>query len=235
MKIQYHQYNIADTINRLDTILGENPLRYGYIHNIPVEEERAKIPMSIMHASVLVVDIDIKSPTEVSDDILTLKMDKLAKSEICNVMCDYANCIDIVLGKNSVMGIYNTPIITDVDFALDTAAKISTLSALFEKLFTQRSIDYQVNLRIGLCYGNVYYFQIDVAGEKVVNWAGPVIDEAFNCSTSIEPRNSAIRIDNAIYNNLKKKYQEFFSKDDAYPFYYASLINTGMKEWINSK
>ena len=57
MKIRYHQYNIADTINRLDTILGENPLKYGYIHNIPVEEELAKIPMAIMHASVLVVDI----------------------------------------------------------------------------------------------------------------------------------------------------------------------------------
>lgn len=235
MKIQYHQYNIADTINRLDTILGENPLRYGYIHNIPVEEERAKIPMSIMHASVLVVDIDIKSPTEVSDDILTLKMDKLAKSEICNVMCDYANCIDIVLGKNKVMGIYNTPIITDVDYALDTAAKISTLSALFDKLFKQRGIDYQIKLRIGLCYGNIYYSQLDVAGEKVVNWIGPVIDEAYNCSASIEPINYEIRVNDAIYNNLKKNYQGFFSKDDAYSFYYASLVNTVMKEWINSK
>ena len=231
MKIKYNPYSITDTISRLDSIINEKVPVERCIHNMPVEDERSKIMMSLMHASVMAVNI--KKSFQNEDGIFKLKVDRVVKTEICNIMCDYANCIDIVLHNERVIGIYNTPFKTDVDYALDTAAKICTLAPLLNKLFKTLDVECEISLTVGLCYGEIGYSQISVSDEKVVNWTGKIINDAINYSEVSET--PPVRICPSVFCNLKKAYQDLFQKNEEHSFYQASLVNIKMNEWINSK
>lgn len=145
------------------------------------------------------------------------------------------NCSEINIQGDSVWGIFDTPLKSDIDYTFGTAAQISSVIDTLNCKYKKKSID-PITVGIGMDYGRALMIKAGYIGSGIndVVWMGEVVNYASKlCSYgNKEWGDKEVMVSNVIQNNLNEHNQKLLEKNYNRNCYHGYVVNTEMDEWI---
>lgn len=225
-------YNFAESLNRIETILSSKvPEKPGGA--IPsadgIESSTVYLPQAtVVHVNYEIV-LDQWRPVEKKHSLPVIQS---FISETINIGGACTCCRDIMIADNSIRLIYDTPLKTELNEALDDAARIRTLAMVISKKANAHSYP-TIKTSIGMDYGTVAMLPVNFHDRRFQSfmWMGEAIDNAKQYADSA---NEEIVISPIVWNNLTENNRKLFTTDGiAFTSNYrGKIVNVAMNNWI---
>ncbi len=235
MKTDHAEYNVKDSVDRINQILSAQDSSYEERDQIPSRNELTYINGFYVKCCVLCVDIR-KSPelTDSQTNIAHVKLYRASISEVMAVMNGNPKCAEINIVGDCVKGVFNTPYQEDVDEVFSTGAKISTLVDIINYKFKKNNIN-EIKIGIGVSYGKALAVKAGYKGSSVgeVVWMGNAVNEASKLAAfgNKEVTDKESMFSEITYYNLNEKNREILSFNSARNCYHGDVVNSYMKMW----
>ncbi|MGD0451435.1 MAG: adenylate/guanylate cyclase domain-containing protein [Candidatus Bathyarchaeia archaeon] len=235
MKTDHAEYNVKDSVDRINQIVTAQDSNYEERDRIPARNELTYINGFYVKCSALCVDIR-KSPelTNFHTNIADIKLYRVFISEVTAVMNGNPKCAEINIADGSVWGVFDTPFQEDVDEVFSTAARISSLIDIMNYKLKKNNLK-EIAIGVGMSYGKALAVKTGYRGSGVgeVIWMGNVIEEASKLASygNKESTDKETMISEITYYNLNEKNREILSYNPTRNCYHGDIINTYMETW----
>jgi class 3 adenylate cyclase len=235
MKSDHAEYNIKDSIDRINQIIAAPDSSYEERDRIPARNELTNINGFYIKCSALCVDIH-KPPdlTNFYTNIADTKLFRVFISEATAVMNGNPKCAEINIADGSVWGVFDTPFQEDVDEVFSTASRISTLIDIMNDKFKKKNLK-EIRVGIGMSYGKALALKTGYKDKGVgeVMWMGNAIEEAKKLASygNKEPSDKQTMISEITYYNLNEKNRGILTYNQTRDCYHGDIINTYMDNW----
>ena len=161
---------------------------------------------------------------------------ELIRHVMLDIFRDNADCIDVICMGRYFVGIFNTPVKTNIDGLIVTMSKLNAaLSVLDIKL--HKRFNMRVEGNCGCDYGELFRVQTSVNNNKKWGtWHGAALNMAILYAEKERQNdvNGTIISEN-IRENIKDDFAKFFTKYDSdLCGYWASLVDSVMFEWVKT-
>lgn len=235
MEIERKPYNFEDSLHRIDRILGSYVKNDKYSSISKAKEKLSVINGALIDCTAMTI---LFYPKGNGNLLSSLKVVRAFSSEVINILSGTNNkCSEVIPSNDKIIAIYDTPLKTDIEHAIDNAAAICTLSDVISKK-AENSGYPTIDVNIGIDYGETLMMDFkpfDLNKENIsqhIQYKGQIISNSeryarlgFECNI---PR---LWVSPVIYNNLSSKYKGFFKQSTDNSFN-ADLCNTHMKAWV---
>ena len=227
MKTDHAEYNVKDSVERINQIITAKDSSYEERDRIPARSELSYTNGFYVKCSVLCVDIR-KSPemTHFYTNLSDTKVYRAFISEVTAVMNGNPKCAEINISDDSVWGVFDTPFQEDVDEVFSTAARISTLIDIMNYKFKKNNLK-EITIGIGMSYGKVLAVKAGYRGSGVgeVIWMGDVIEEAHKLASfgNKESTDKETMISEITYYNLNEKNREILTFNTVRNCYHGDI------------
>lgn len=191
---------------------------------------------SIVQTDLVYVSVLLKSVTDLVPDDILYKQYKACLSELVPIMAESNAVVDIdVMDFMSVLGIYSCQADHILDGVIDVVAKVNSMCEVLNLQFEKHGIG-KVSPGIGITIANTHIFKITEAESK----SDEILRISGGIETSMEFAKLAntgliknpIIIESSVWSKLSDRYKQFFSQKEDAGYYYASLINTSINNWL---
>ncbi len=232
MKLEYKQFDFAETLRDIDSVLLPECDKL-----VPKNQflPSSEIGADSAFAGVIAVCVRMKAYDNSKLEILQ-KAYELVRHVMLDIFRDNADCIDIICMGRYFVGIFNTPVKTNIDGLIVTMSKLNAaLSVLDIKLY--KRFNMRVEGNCGCDYGELFRVQTSVNNNKKWGtWHGAALNMAILYAEKERQNdvNGTIISEN-IRENIKDDFAKFFPKyDSGLCGYWASLVDSVMFEWVKT-
>lgn len=232
MKLEYKQFDFAETLRDIDSVLLPECDKL-----VPKNQflPSSEIGADSAFAGVIAVCVRMKAYDNSKLEILQ-KAYALVRHVMLDIFRDNADCIDIICMGRYFVGIFNTPVKTNIDGLIVTMSKLNAaLSVLDIKLY--KRFNMRVEGNCGCDYGELFRVQTSVNNNKKWGtWHGAALNMAILYAEKERQNdvNGTIISEN-IRENIKDDFAKFFPKyDSGLCGYWASLVDSVMFEWVKT-
>lgn len=237
MKIEYKQFDFAETLKKIDNSLYPDTEKLiPNNHFLPITEDSGN---ECAFAGVIAAYVRLSVYDNSDLDSINRSYD-IVKHVIYDIFRDNCDCIDMICMGRFYCGIFNTPSKSNINDLIVTMSKLnSSISVLDIKLYKRFKISVKVNL--GCDYGELFRLKdnFNKVNNKIpsFSWNGGALNLAIIYANSnlIDGRNCVIISEN-IKQNIKLDYAKFFQaiSDSAMGGYSASLVDSKIFEWVKN-
>lgn len=232
MKLEYKQFDFAETLRDIDSVLLPECDKL-----VPKNQflPSSEIGADSAFAGVVAVCVRMKAYDNSKLEILQ-KAYELVRHVMLDIFRDNADCIDIICMGRYFVGIFNTPVKSNIDGLIVTMSKLNAaLSVLDIKL--HKRLNMRVEGNCGCDYGELFRVQTSVNNNKKWGtWHGAALNMAILYAEKERQNdvNGTIISEN-IRENIKDDFAKFFPKyDSGLCGYWASLVDSVMFEWVKT-
>ncbi len=224
-------YNFAESLRRIDSILSSN-IPDKAAKAIPREEDIDSSAIVLTQATVIHVNFEIVSNIwHPVDEKLNLPVIQSFVSEAIRIGGSSGCCRDIKVTSKYLQLVYDTSLKTELNEAMDDAARIRTLAMVVSKKAKQR--EYQtIKASLGMDYGPVSMLPVNMNDSRFSRfiWMGDAIDRAKQYA---EDADDEIVISNIVWKNLTESNRKLFESDNlSFSTYRGKIVNIAMNNWV---
>lgn len=225
-------YNFSESLSRIDAILSSK-LPEKTAADIPIVEEIKSSAVYMPQATVMHVNFEIVTDMwHPVDDRLKQPIIQSFISETISIGGASSCCKDIMVTDTHLRLIYDTSLKTELNEALDDAARIRTLAMVISKKAKSKSYP-MIKASIGMDYGVVSMLPVnlrDVRFPRFV-WMG----EAIECAEqNAKKADDDLVISPIVWKNLTDNNRKLFETDALgfTSYYRGRIVNIAMNNWI---
>lgn len=235
MESKYIQYNLTDSLGRIDEIISTSESSYEERDYIPTRDQLTFTNGFYVNCSALFVDI--RKSSELIDYHKRRVLAKIYRtyiSEVAAIMNGENSCAEINVVGDCVSGIFNTRYTKDMDSVFSSAAQISSLIDIMNYKFSKAGLT-KITIGIGLAYGRALMVKAGCRGSGIneVIWMGDVVNEASKLASygNKEYYDMEIMASKAFYQSLNETNQKLLVLNATRDCYHGNVINVGMNNW----
>lgn len=227
-------YNFEDSLSRIDKMMGVVMTEQKPSVEIPYLDDLPEDRGVCCYSTVMAIRLDIeKSPTAER-----MKETRAFLSEAYAILASHDHCMDIITLGNYMTAVFSTPLKVNIERVIDKAAMINTLAQVVS-IKAKKLGGGELSVYIGIHYAVTVLMRqgrmnVNEAEPKRVVWMGDIIDKAKKLAEMDAPDYRNLKITDIVYNNLNDTYKKLFHKELLEPYYGGDIINTKMKNWVNS-
>lgn len=230
-------FNINDSLARIDTIISpaKSILNVDDAYDIEDLGYDEIVDADLLYISVLLKS-DVISNLESQPNLL--KQYKACLSEIIPILAESESLLDIdVFEFLNVVGVYSYKKDDNLNGIIDIVAKINSMCDVLNSRFEKTKMT-RLTPGIGVTIAKTHIFRMtesDTKTDEILR-----ISSGFNKSIEFSRIantglvKNPIIISSSIWNNLSVKYKQFFSYNESTGYYYASLVNILINNWLKS-
>ena len=230
MKLEYRQFDFAETLRDIDSVLLPE------CDNLVPKNQflpSSEIGADCAFAGVIAVCVRMKAYDNNELGILQ-KAYELVRHVMLDIFRDNADCIDIICMGRYFVGIFNTPVKTNVDGLIVTMSKLNAALSVLD-IQLQKRFNMRIEGNCGCDYGELFRVQTSVnKNENWGTWHGAALNMAILYAEKERQNdvNGTIISEN-IKGNIKDDFAKFFPKyDSELCGYWAYLVDSVMFEWV---
>lgn len=224
-------YNFTESLSRIDSILSSNiPEKAG--GKIPDEESIDSSIVYFPQATVIHVNYEIVSDIwHPVDKKLNLPVIQSFISETICIGGSSSGCKDIMVADKYLRLVYDTSLKSELNEALDDAARIRTLAMVISKKAKFQSYP-MIKASIGMDYGEITMLPVNQQANRFPRfiWMGEAIDRAEQNAGKAD---DDIVISDIVWKNLTENNRKLFETDGlSFSNYRGKIVNIAMNNWI---
>jgi hypothetical protein len=224
-------YNFAESLRRIDSILSSN-IPEKAAKAIPREEDIDFSVVFLTQATVIHVNFEIvPNIWHPVDKKLHLPVIQSFVSEAIRIGGSSSCCRDIKVSDICLKLVYDTSLKTELNEAMDDAARIRTLAMVVSKKAKQREYP-TIKASLGMDYGSVSMLPVNINNNRFPRfiWMGDAIDRAKQYA---EDADDEIVISNIVWKNLTESNRKLFESDNlSFSTYRGKIVNIAMNNWV---
>jgi len=225
-------YNFTDSLERIDAMLAsEIPEKPG--RAIPSMEAINASAVYMPQATVIHVNFEIMPniwhPVDVKYNLPVIQC---FVSEAISIGGNSSCCKDIMVTDKCLCLVYDTSLKTELNEALDDAARVRTLALVVSKKAKQRGMP-AIKASIGMDYGAVNMLPINLHDDRFSRfmWMGETIDRA---SRNADTADDDIVISDIVWKNLTENNRKLFEMEGlSFSTYRGKIVNIAMNNWVS--
>ena len=224
-------YNFAESLRQIDSILSSN-IPDKAAKTIPREEDIDSSAVVLTQATVIHVNFEIVSNIwHPVDEKLNLPVIQSFVSEAIRIGGSSGCCRDIKMTDKYLQLVYDTSLKTELNEAMDDAARIRTLAMVVSKKAKQHEYP-TIKASLGMDYGIVSMLPVNMNDGRFSRfiWMGDAIDRAKQYA---EDADDEIVISNIVWKNLTENNRKLFESDNlSFSTYRGKIVNIAMNNWV---
>lgn len=224
-------YNFSDSLSRIDSILSSN-IPEKAARAIPSVENINSSSEYLSQATVIHVKFEIVPDMwHPVDKKLNLPIIQSFVSEAICIGGSSSCCKDIMIADNYIRLVYDTSLKTELNEALDDAARMRTLAMVVSKMAKQRAFP-MIKASVGMDYGTVSMLPVNLHDSRFTRfmWMGEAVDRA---EQNAEKADDDIVISDIVWKNLTENNRKLFETDGlSFSTYRGKIVNIAMNNWI---
>ena len=224
-------YNFTESLSRIDDILAAKKPDSA-VRGIPAVESLDSSTIYMPQATVVHVNYeimpDIWHPADKKLDLLV--MQSFVSEAIC-IGGACTCCKDIMVTEKYLRFVYETSLKTELNEALDDAARFRTLAMVVSKKAKQQGFS-MIKASIGMDYGTVSMLPVNMRDSRFPRfiWMGEAKERA---EQNADKANDDIVISDIVWKNLTENIRKLFEGDNlSFTTYRGKLVNIAMNNWI---
>ena len=223
-------YNFAESLSRIDDVLSsKNPMN---TRGIPNVEEINPSKVYLPQATVVHVNFEIVSDLWHSyDEKNELPVIQSFVSETMIIGESSSCCQDIMVTEKYLRMVYETSLKSELNEALDDAARIRTLAMVVSKKAKKRDFP-MIKASIGMDYGQLSMLPINLNDIRFPRflWTGKTI---ANAEKNARYADDDIVISDIVWKNLTESNRKLFEAEQLLAtFYRGKIVNVAMNNWV---
>ena len=225
-------YNFSESLSRIDAILSSK-LPAKTAGAIPMVGEINSSAVYMPQATVIHVNFEpVTDMWHPVNDNFKLPIIQSFISEAISIGGACSCCKDIMVTDTHLSLIYDTSLKTELNEALDDAARIRTLAMVISKIAKLKSYP-MIKASIGMDYGAVSMLPVNLRDDRFPRfmWMGEAID---NAKQNAEKADDEIVISPIVWKNLTDNNRKLFETDGLgfMSYYRGKIVNIAMNNWI---
>ena len=223
-------YNFAESLSRIDAVLSsDNPVN---ARGIPSVEEMNSSKVYLPQATVVHVNFEIVSDIwHLYDEKKELPVIQSFISEAMKIGGSSSCCQDIMVTEKYLRMVYDTSLKSELNEALDDAARVRTLAMVVSKKAKKRDFP-MIKASIGMDYGQLSMLPINLNDIRFSRylWTGKTIETA---EKNASYANDDIVISDIVWKNLTESNRKLFEAEQLLSsFYRGKIVNVAMNNWV---
>ena len=236
MKANYKEYDLEDSVERVDEILTTSDASFEEVKTIPSRDRLTFTNGFYVWCSALFVDI--RSSSELPKKHKRPSLARIYRSyisEMVAVMNGNVNCSEVVIAGDAVWGVFDTPKKVQIDSVFSTAAQLASMTKILNCRYRKKKGYDPIETGIGMDYGRALMLKAGYKGSAIndVVWMGDVVNKASNlCGYGNKTYNDKhLMVSDLFYDNLNDDNKGLLSKNYNRDCYHGNVINLKMEEW----
>lgn len=224
-------FNIETSLNRINAILDPSRTIADVDSSYNIDQLDYN---TIVKAKMVYISVDLRSDNPVSSEDVLFKQYKACLAELIPIMAESDTLVDIdQMHLMNVIAIYSCR--DNLNGIIDIAAKINSMCEVLNMQFENYGMP-RLTPGIGISIGETHILRMTEAEPKseeilrVSDGIGVSMDYSSIANTGLVK--NPIIISPLIWEKLTEAYRQFFSNKEDSGYYYASLINTSLNNWI---
>jgi class 3 adenylate cyclase len=236
MEATFSSYDFEASRNRIDEILTGADAAYEEKTSIPARTSLTYANGYYVRASALFVDLRRSSElAQAHTRPVLAKIYRAYISEVVAVLKGNFKVQEISIEGDGVWAIFDTPMKSDIDGVLETAARVASLvDALNIKLAAKNYS--KIEIGIGLDYGESLYIKAGYNGSGIneVVWIGSVVGTAAHlCKNGNRTYlDREVMVSEAFAQNLKEEYRKLLTWNASRGCHQGDIWNVVMNDWV---
>jgi class 3 adenylate cyclase len=237
MEAAHATYDFQASIVRIQEILNASDADYADSKTLPARASLTFTNGYYVDVTVLFVDIrESKQLSETHTRPVLAKIYRAFISEIVAVLRGHSKVSEVYIEGDGVWAVFDTPYKTDIDEALSTAARVSSLVDILNIKLAKKNYS-PIKIGMGIDYGECLYIKAGYKGSGIneVVWVGKVVGQAAAlCKHGNRTLFDAeTLVSTVIYQNLKQEYKDLLRWSQSTQCYSGNIINIVMSDWVN--
>ena len=238
MRLISSEYNLWDSLDRIDSILQKDIQKTDPEQGIPLFQEIEKNGGALQtFCTAICVKFDLDGDDDSSDEAINNSslIIRTFLNEVVEILTSDRNCVDVSVSGFMIMAIFDTPFKSSIVLAMDKLAMIHSLCDIVNIKNKQGLECRKIKLRIGAHYGSVIMMQASHVNATAIDiiWTGIAPKRAMDLANLKSDDDKPIRISTETFDNLDEGYQDFFENKSLY--YDTGFVNTEMNNWVKDK
>lgn len=227
-------FNIETSLNRINEIL--SPSRSIIAVDSSYDIEKLDY-YDILEADLIYISILLRTETKMIPEAVLLKQYKTCLSELIPLLAEKNSLVDVdVMQFLNVMGIYSYKKDESLDGIIDIVAKLNSMCEVLNLQFDKHNMT-RMTPGIGVTIAKTHILRMTEAKPKTeeIHRVSDGIRDSLEYSRIANTGlvKNPIIVSSSIWERLTEKYKQFFSYNETAGYYYASLINTSINNWLN--
>lgn len=218
-------YSIDDAVFNIRSKVLSKPANFSLLNNLPSVDFLMDENRACFKASVACAYIKLNSE-KVSNNMFIYET---VTSEVRKAMVEDINCIDVFAIGNCIYGIFYTPIKESMKLLIDCLAKVHSTLILFTNISKLENLNYKIIVD----YGDVYFVNYEKNINNNYHWFGNIFDVLLDKAKQ-KPIDNYVYITNFIHRNIPENYQNFFRIEEI-PWFKADIENAIFSTWKDNK
>lgn len=224
-------YNFTESLNRIDAVLSAK-MPDKATGGIPAVEDIKPSVVYLPQATVIHVNYEtVQDMWQPADEKYSLPVIQSYVSEAICIGGACSCCKDIIVTGKYLRFVYETSLKTELNEALDDAARFRTLAMVVSKKAKQRAYP-MIKTAIGMDYGEVAMLPInlhDIRFPRFI-WTGDAVERA---ESNAGKANDDIVVSDIVWKNLTENNRKLFEGDGlSFSTYRGKIVNIAMNNWI---
>lgn len=226
-------FNIETSIGRINAIIDPDK---------SVLEVDSSYPQNLLDYNTIVksnliyISVCLRADNSQEREDNLFKLYKACLSELIPIMAESNSLLDIdEMEFLNVIGIYSYDKNENINFIIDIVAKINSMCEVLNRLFEKKNMTRLIP-GIGVSIAETHIMRMTEAEPKteeilrISNGIGMAMNFAGFANTGLIK--NPIIIGSNVWEQLTEKYKQFFSHNEAEGYYYASLVNISINNWL---
>ncbi len=239
MKATNGPYSLEDSVARIDEILSTSDASFEDKDSIP--DRSALTFTNGYYVSCTCIFMDIRDSSGLTSKYLRPTLARIYRSfisEAVAVINSATNCREVNIHGDAVWGVIDTPYRSDIDDALTTVGRLSSLLDILNcRMRKKKGLD-PIQAGIGIDYGRALMIKAGYKGSTIndVVWMGDVVNGAAKLATYGAKTwgDQRIMASSAIHQNLNDDYKKLLNYNYDRSCFQGNFVNTAMNDWLIS-
>lgn len=223
-------YNFAESLSRIDTVLSSDNLVS--VRGIPSVDEIKSSKVYLPQATVVHVNFEIISDIwHLYDEKKELPVIQSFVSEAMIIGKSSSCCQDIMVTEKYLRMVYETSLKSELNEALDDAARVRTLAMVVSKKAKKRDFP-MIKASIGMDYGQLAMLPINLNDNRFPRclWTGKAIG---NAEKNAGFADDDIVISDSVWKNLTENNRKLFEAEHLLSSVFrGKIVNIAMNNWL---
>jgi len=231
-------YDVDKSSERMNAILDAGSSNYADMSYVPLRSGLTYNNGYYVYITALFIDIIGSSDMTDAHKRPTLaKMYRCFISECTAIMNSESICKEININGDCVWGVFDTPLMADIDTVFEVAAKLNSLINILNYKLRKKNYS-EIKVGIGMDYGRALMVKAGYSGSGLndVIWMGDIVNSACHIGNQAG-RNGyyPIVVSSCIYSNLNDYNKGLLDSTTINwsTYYQGNIINKYMENWYS--
>lgn len=239
MRKKFKIYDFNESEKRITEIL-DSASSFDELNYIPDSDKLTFTNGYYVYCTSVFVDLrDSSKLPSIHQKRVLAKIYRAYISEVVAIMNGFSECREVDIVGDCVSGIFETPLTDNIENILGMIANINSLISVLNYKLEKRGYT-PIKIGIGASYGRVLMIKAGYKGSAIneVVYMGEAVNQASKmCGLANKAVSSPVVLTPVFHQNLSEEQRGWFTKswytDPSY--YYGSVINLEMDEWLANK